>query len=433
MILDIEIENIKSFKNQTIFSMEVENKEDERNSFIVEINKEKRIDVLKTSVLFGANASGKSNFIIILKMFRYYLLVSGKNKFREEAFRFGLEDKKSLIRIRNIINNKIYEYAIELNFKEKKILKEEMYIEKDRKSLIFTREKNKIVNYEKKVFSKYKKTIEFLNETLKDSDSILSRIKEWKMPKEIKEYINYLEKSIITDKNYDIGKFLYKNEEYKDKVLKFLDKFGISIGDIIVKREKNVFTFDRLEKSEAFQKLDDNKKEMVLSEIDPYKYSPIFIYKKSNKTYELSYLEQSEGTRKLLSLFIPIYCLLNQGGVMIIDEIDKTLHYKLVKEIIKTFNSLENKKNAQIIFSSHNLLLLDFNLFKKEQIWFLENNDIFNGTEFYSLSDIENYKENDYLLRDYLNGNFGGIPNLKEFGENIWLDEKKGKTTKIKK
>ena len=107
MILDIEIENIKSFKNQTIFSMEVENKEDERNSFIVEINKEKRIDVLKTSVLFGANASGKSNFIIILKMFRYYLLVSGKNKFREEAFRFGLEDKKSLIRIRNIINNKI--------------------------------------------------------------------------------------------------------------------------------------------------------------------------------------------------------------------------------------------------------------------------------------------------------------------------------------
>ena len=163
MILDIEIENIKSFKNQTIFSMEVENKEDERNSFIVEINKEKRIDVLKTSVLFGANASGKSNFIIILKMFRYYLLVSGKNKFREEAFRFGLEDKKSLIRIRNIINNKIYEYAIELNFKEKKILKEEMYIEKDRKSLIFTREKNKIVNYEKKVFSKYKKTIEFLN------------------------------------------------------------------------------------------------------------------------------------------------------------------------------------------------------------------------------------------------------------------------------
>ena len=72
-------------------------------------------------------------------------------------------------------------------------------------------------------------------------------------------------------------------------------------------------------------------------------------------------------------------------------------------------------------------------MFKKEQIWFLENNDILNGTEFYSLSDIEDYKENSYLLRDYLNGNFGGIPNLKEFGENIWLDEKKGKTTKIKK
>ena len=58
------------------------------------------------------------------------------------------------------------------------------------------------------------------------------------------------------------------------------------------------------------------------------------------------------------------------------------------------FNSVEyNRKNAQLIFTTHNLLLLDFNLFREDQIWFLENNDVSTGTELYSLSDIEGYEK----------------------------------------
>jgi hypothetical protein cdivTM_21756 len=69
-------------------------------------------------------------------------------------------------------------------------------------------------------------------------------------------------------------------------------------------------------------------------------------------------------------------------------------------------------------------MLLDFNLLRKDQIWFLENNNVLKGTELYSLSDIKNYKKDKYLLRDYLNGNFGGIPKLKDFGIDIWLEKK---------
>ena len=171
--------------------------------------------------------------------------------------------------------------------------------------------------------------------------------------------------------------------------------------------------------------MSEKEQEKLLSQI-AYIYRIHFVYEDNHKQkYKLEYYEQSAGTQKILSMFFPIYNLLNNGGVMIIDELDITLHYSLIKEIIKMFNSVEyNRKNAQLIFTTHNLLLLDFNLFREDQIWFLENNDVSTGTELYSLSDIEGYEKNKYLLRDYLNGNFGGIPKLKDFGVDLWLEKK---------
>lgn len=425
MIVDIEIENVKSFKDNTVFSMEVDDETEIGNSSEIKLNSNKTINILKTAALFGANASGKSNFITSLKIFRYFLLVQGKNKFREESFRFESENKNSILKMKNIIDGKIYEYFLELNFKEQKIIKEELSIEDNIRNSIFIRQNNKIKEYNKNVFSNHIKTIEFLNETLNDSDSILSRIKEWKVPKEIQKYINYLEDLIIDNRNYNIGKFIYTKTKSKKVVLNFLNTFGINVTDIEVHREKDEFFIERLKEYESFRKLDDEKKETILSEIEKYRYHIDFIYKDSkNKKYKLTYSEQSEGTKRLLLMFLPIYYVLNKGGVVIIDELDKTLHYNLIKKIIKMFNSIENIQNAQLIFTTHNLMLLDFNLLRKDQIWFLENNNVLKGTELYSLSDIKNYKKDKYLLRDYLNGNFGGIPKLKDFGIDVWLEKK---------
>ena len=195
--------------------------------------------------------------------------------------------------------------------------------------------------------------------------------------------------------------------------------------DIEVYREKNEFFLKNIRESKEFQILSEKEQEKLLSQI-AYIYRINFVYEDNQKQkYKLDYYEQSAGTQKILSMFFPIYNLLNNGGVMIIDELDITLHYSLIKEIIKMFNSVEyNRKNAQLIFTTHNLLLLDFNLFREDQIWFLENNDVSTGTELYSLSDIEGYEKNKYLLRDYLNGNFGGIPKLEDFGVDLWLEKK---------
>lgn len=424
MLLDIEIKNLKSFKNQTIFSMEAENKIEDRNSFEVEVGKEK-FELLKTAVLFGGNASGKSNFTSVLSIFRYYLFNKGIEKYNKEGFRFGEEDKNSTIKVRNVVDDKIYEYILEINFNTKKIIKEKLYITALERKLVFERENNKIVKYDKETFSEYEITIGFINETLTDSDSVISRIIEWRVPEEIEKYIFYIDKIKINNYSDDFGKYIYENKDNKKLVIEFLKKIGIIVNDIEVYREKNEFFLKNIRESKEFQILSEKEQEKLLSQI-AYIYRIHFVYEDNQKQkYKLEYYEQSAGTQKILSMFFPIYNLLNNGGVMIIDELDITLHYSLIKEIIKMFNSVEyNRKNAQLIFTTHNLLLLDFNLFREDQIWFLENNDVSTGTELYSLSDVEGYEKNKYLLRDYLNGNFGGIPKLKDFGVDLWLEKK---------
>ena len=424
MLLDIEIKNLKSFKNQTIFSMEAENKIEDRNFFEVEVGKEK-FELLKTAAPFGGNASGKSNFTSVLSIFRYYLFNKGIEKYNKEGFRFGEEDKNSTIKVRNVVDDKIYEYILEINFNTKKIIKEKLYITALERKLVFERENNKIVKYDKETFSEYEITIGFINETLTDSDSVISRIIEWRVPEEIEKYIFYIDKIKINNYSDDLGKYIYENKNNKKLVIEFLKKIGIIVNDIEVYREKNEFFLKNIRESKEFQILSEKEQEKLLSQI-AYIYRIHFVYEDNQKQkYKLEYYEQSAGTQKILSMFFPIYNLLNNGGVMIIDELDITLHYSLIKEIIKMFNSVEyNRKNAQLIFTTHNLLLLDFNLFREDQIWFLENNDVSTGTELYSLSDIEGYEKNKYLLRDYLNGNFGGIPKLEDFGVDLWLEKK---------
>ena len=422
MLLDIEVKNLKSFKEETVFSMEAEDNEEDRNAFEIIIGN-KKMKLLKTSVLFGGNASGKSNFISILDIFRHYLFSKGIEKYNKEGFRFGEEDKNSIIKVRNVIENQIYEYILEINFNARKVIKEELYTATEEKKLVFKRENNRIIEYDTEIFSEYEVTISFINETLTGNDSVISRIIDWKVPELIEKYILYIDKMKINNCSDDLGKYIYENENNKRLVIEFLKKIGIIVNDIEVFREKNEIFLKNIRENKEFQILSEKEQEKILSQI-LYNYRVHFIYDNKEK-YKLDYYEQSAGTQKILSMFFPVYNILNNGGVMIIDELDMTLHYSLIKEIIKMFNSVEyNKKNAQLIFTTHNLLLLDYNLFREDQIWFLENNDVATGTELYSLSDIEGYEKNSYLLRDYLNGNFGGIPKLKEFGIDLWLGKR---------
>lgn len=170
----------------------------------------------------------------------------------------------------------------------------------------------------------------------------------------------------------------------KDKVVKLLNFVGINIFDIVVEKEEEKLT------SIYVIRKDDN----------------------NNKHY-LNLQHESEGTITLFSLLPLIINKIEEGGVLIVDEIDAHLHPKLTKAIIQIFTSEENK-NAQLIFSSHDILNMTNELFRRDEIWFVVKDQTY-SSELIALTDIVNYKgekvrKDAKYSKQYLEGRYGADP-----------------------
>jgi AAA15 family ATPase/GTPase len=114
--------------------------------------------------------------------------------------------------------------------------------------------------------------------------------------------------------------------------------------------------------------------------------------------------------------------MLQRGSILLIDEIDNSLHPKLCKFLIKLFHHpLTNPRNAQLIFASHETTLLDRELLRKDQIWFTEKNK-YGETQLFSAQDFDKVKGNEPFDLWYMQGKFGGQPNIKEV-EFIYGDD----------
>jgi hypothetical protein len=145
------------------------------------------------------------------------------------------------------------------------------------------------------------------------------------------------------------------------------------------------------------------------------------IHKKFNDHKEVDKLEEfdmrsqeSSGTNKIFNISGPIFDVLSDGGVLVIDELDASLHPLLTLAITRLFNSQEhNPKSAQFIFSTHDTNLLHYGNYRRDQVFFVEK-DEFGASDLYSLAD---YNENGLKIRkdrsfekDYIQGRYGAIP-----------------------
>ena len=122
---------------------------------------------------------------------------------------------------------------------------------------------------------------------------------------------------------------------------------------------------------------------------------------------------ESEGTKKFFSYLGPWIDALQNGRVLVVDEIDIRLHHFLNVFLIKQFhNPKQNKKFAQLIFATHNLDLLDLSLFRRDQIWFTEKNPNNSSTDLYSLLEYKPRKDKK-IKSGYLQGRYGSLPFIK--------------------
>ncbi len=125
--------------------------------------------------------------------------------------------------------------------------------------------------------------------------------------------------------------------------------------------------------------------------------------------------EESIGTRKFFKMSAPILNTLKEGKILIIDELDASLHPMLTKLLIQLFHNEEvNTKNAQLIFATHDTNLLTPALFRRDQIWLTEK-DKFGATDVYSLAQFKDVRAKENFEKNYIQGKYGGIPYLGKF------------------
>lgn len=419
MLVNFRVENFKSYKDFKEFSMEATKLKNLKESNTFDIN---NISLLKSAVVYGANASGKSSLLEAIKEMKSIVKNSifheriKQYKAKSFLFNFETEDKETFFEIEFIIDEIIYRYGFTIAI-DATILKEWLYQKKlqpkARESRLFERIEQNIIFgtlfKEGKAFTNIERRFLFLSMVANfDKNGLISKkILDWFVKLNIisniksNEFLNY-----SFEKLEDI--------KLKERIISFIQGADIGIHDI----SKKQISFDELKKDNPNIEslppfiIEDMKKK-GLSTIETKHIQ----YKKDNSFNQLKVLGlgfESDGTQKLLALSAPIIDTLINGKILIIDELDSSLHTELVKSIVMLFNSKEtNPNNAQLIFTTHDTNLLNQKFFRRDQIWFTEK-DIYGATDLYSLVEYGKGKTRDdlELAKNYLKGKFGAVPHI---------------------
>ena len=412
MVLEIRLSNFFSVNEEVVLDLRAGNINTARSKSLSDnVFAYGTTDVLKTVALYGANASGKSNIIKTIRFCNAMIYESHKHNedvvFNFKPFRFdGYVKKPSTYFIRFVVNEVEYKYSFTLN--QQQILKESLYYYPNgRKAKVFERDET-IGKTKREKYSFGNSVIKRpfdVAENTSNKTLYISRASQ--MDRDIpKSIFNFFYRHfILHHSNYGVRRLQPLIEDYKDQLLDALKFADSDIIDFKVnfKKEKGRRMNVNLDTEEAF--FDDDELERV--EIKTYhKFSP--------KT-AFNFNEESLGTQKLFIMMLTIIDIVRNNKTLLIDELEDSLHPKIVDYIIEIFNA-SNK--AQLIFSTHNTNLLDLNKFRKDQIWFLNKKDD-GGSDLYSLYDYSDFRDTMDLEKAYLQGRFDSIPIVNDSIENL--------------
>ena len=411
MLKSFKVKNFKSFKDEVEFSMEKGNTTGFENFNTIE---EK--ELLKSALIFGANASGKSNVFLAMAKMKEIVFNSSTDdteyQINVDTFKFDVYSKNEPVMFEIDFIQKDIEYIYGFEVLNEKINKE--WLKRKIKSTVplFIRENSE---WESIKISHGFKEAENLKKFTRQNALFLSIASRFniEIATEIKEWFKNFKilSSDVLSSSFTLN--LLEKELEKTKIVNFLKTADLGIEDLVVEKEEmsseTVFLPSEIKRT--------------LSEIKEGRlFKPIIksvhkVYDKENNhsgNVELDFNFESEGTKKFLTLAGPIIDALENGKVLVIDELSSKLHYQLSDYIVRLFNSIDkNKNNAQLIFNSHLPLFLDNKEFRKDQIWFVEK-DEYGKSKLYSLYDINVRKDLSYM-KGYLLGKFGAVPDIREF------------------
>jgi len=419
MLLEYSFENYKSFKESNSLSMiGVRSfKEHEPDNTINFEN----FKILKSAAIYGNNASGKSNLVIGLQKMKQFVKSSfrdalvEKSKIPIEKFLLNTDSEKLPSRFEVTFIQKNIKYRYGFIIDNSLIINEWLYHSTTKEVPLFERKIDKY-KINKSSFkeglnleSKTRANVLFLSLVAQFNGEISNNVIEW---------FNNL--NFISGLQ-DVGYGIYTIEKLKKDInfnkwlsliIRSLEISNITIEEIELKEDDiNKIVKKTNDKSlanffDALKKLNQGGKKIKISTWHKkYDGNNLLI-----ETIPFDFENQeSEGTKKFINLLGPWYDTIKNGKVLIIDELDSRLHSHLTRKLIELFHKY-NKRNAQLIFTSHDTSLLDKELFRRDQIWFTEK-DQFGSSQLYSLADFktEDVRKTSSYFKNYLNGKYGAI------------------------
>lgn len=421
MLVQFSVNNFRSIKDTVVFSMLAASK-DSGNSF-----KFKKYELLTSAVLYGANASGKSNILKAMSFMRKIVLnkikvIQSTDTLPHEPFRLNTstQNSSSAFEIVCFIGDVKYRYGFEAD--DTTVFSEWLYADENgREAKLFYRD----IEDEEYINPTFKEGYGFFDKKALKINISKNQLFIWKCDQNdgriSKNILNWFNGFNLIDgldhtgyTNYTMKKM--EDSKFKNEIIKLVKTADIGIDDITLQEEEiPTDFFEKIPLPDELKKQIAEDGGLIQVSINTYHTK----YDENNNAigkeiFELDD-EESLGTRKFFKMSAPIINTIEEGKVLIIDELDASLHPMLTMHLIKLFNDKAiNTKNAQLIFATHDTNLLKPHIFRRDQIWFTEK-DKYGSTHLYSLAQFKNVRQKEDFEKQYIQGKYGAVPYLGKF------------------
>ena len=404
MLLEFSCSNHKSIRDEILFSTVASSD----NTFEDRLMNFSNIKILKSAVIYGANGSGKSNFIDAIAFVKKLVMDSINNQpgqgIQQTPHKLDGFEQVSSYKVQFVKNDVRYVFCFSL--KNMLVVEEYLYyFPNNKQTRIFERSCETVIEG-----SKFRGKFSSCKDVLKPNRLFLSCAANFSSVLEIADAYNFFSNDLIiygpeSQENWlNYSLFQMGNDpRLKMLVLKFLKELDTEIKDIDIFIDQKKLDVTKLPPFLS----DDFKKDLLQKEFSTI--SAKIVYDK----FEVDFLqEESSGVKKLIGLLCPLIDIMISGKVLICDELESSLHESLLYGLVKLFVEVKNSDHSQMIFTTHETGLLNLDLFRRDQIWFTEMRKEDRSTDLYSLAEIKNVRKEDNFEKGYVSGKYGAIPML---------------------
>jgi len=398
-LIEFSVENFKIFKKKVVFSMFAR-----KSKHTFDNNGE---NLLKTSLIYGPNASGKSTLFQAFALLRNGIISSANNPegsiLPYQPFALSpVEDKPVFYEVVFSMGKKIFKY----NFS---ILKNEIHTENLFEILSTKKEKEYLIRKKQniKVFFDFKNSQDVAEVKTRKEVLFLSAASQWNNELAMQIVEGFKNINVISGpdsenyRGYTMNLFKTGGGK-KDKILDFLKKADFCIESGSVEKMK-LPEFVRKQISIVGTKDIPNEVDTIFFEHNKFDIKGTKI-----GTTKFNIGDESAGTQKFFDVLGPVVDTIENGKVLLVDEFDNSLHPYLTKFILDLFER-NNPNNAQLIVTTHDTSLLSRKEFNKEQFWFTKKNK-FGAGNLFSLAEFKTQRNDTEFSQKYLEGRFGALP-----------------------